>query len=241
MKKRLQTIISHAGVASRRNAAEFINDGKVKVDGMVVLEKGLRLDPLEHRILVDGRALPVEENKRYFLLNKPGGIISTAKDTHGRKKVTDFFGDIGARLYPVGRLDKDTTGLMIVTNDGDLAHRLSHPSFGVDKEYLVTLDGGIDLETIDLLEQGIEIDERMTAPCDITPVRETKRGTVLRVRIHEGRKRQIRMMFKLSGCKVIELARIGYAGLALGKLKQGEYRELTPKEVKRLKAMVRDS
>jgi len=196
MQKRLQNIIAHAGIASRRTAGEMIEAGRVKVDGHVVTEKGLKFDPADCSILVDEKALKDEEKKFYFLFNKPKGIISTVKDTHGRKKITDFFKDIDARLYPVGRLDKDTTGVIIVTNDGDLAHKLSHPSFEVDKEYCVTVSGSVPFGAVNALKKGVEIDGEMTTPCEIKISNRSEDNTVLQVKLHEGRKRQIRRMFE---------------------------------------------
>jgi len=236
VKKRLQTILAHAGVASRRRAAELIESGSVKVDGLTVMEKGLRLDPEEHHILVDGRPLR-KEKKYYFLLNKPKGVISTVRDTHGRKKVTDLFKDVDARLYPIGRLDRNTTGIILITNDGDLAHRLSHPSFSVDKEYRVTVKGAIAPEKIRVLSKGIEIEGKKTSPCSVGILRKTDEKTVLSVKIHEGRKRQIRRMFESVGKRVTELDRVGYAGLGLGRLERGDYRPLTKKEVDKLKRL----
>lgn len=237
MKKRLQTILSHAGVSSRRRAVELIESGKVKIDGRCVTEKGLRVDPDRHEILVNGRLLPRGEKKYYFLLNKPKNVISTTQDTHSRKKVTDFFEKVKARLYPVGRLDKDTTGILLVTNDGDLAHRMTHPSFEVEKEYLVTVKGFVLLEKIKKIEKGIEVDGKITAPCHIKLRRKGKDTTVYRITLHEGKKRQIRRMFEAVEGKVTALKRVRYAGLTLGTLKEGEYRVLTDREIERLKKM----
>ncbi|MFH1878647.1 MAG: pseudouridine synthase [Candidatus Omnitrophota bacterium] len=239
MEKRLQNILAHAGVASRRRAAQMVEEGRVSVDGKVVAEKGLRLDPARHEILVDGKAVAKEEKKYYFLFNKPKGVISTAIDTHGREKVTDYFKGINVRLYPVGRLDKDTTGLLILTNDGDLAHRLSHPSFEVSKEYVATVSGMVVEKEAAEMERGVLIDGERTAPCEIKFVRRDDKYSVLRIRIHEGRKRQIRRMFESLGKKVRELERVKYAFLTLGSMKPGESRELSEKEVNMLKKIKR--
>jgi 23S rRNA pseudouridine2605 synthase len=237
MKKRLQTVLAHAGAASRRKAAELIKNGKVKIDGRVSTEIGLRIDPGEHRITVNGRLISREEKKHYFMFNKPKNVISTVTDTHDRRKVTDFFRHVNARLYPVGRLDKDTTGVLIVTNDGELAHKLAHPSFEIDKEYEVKIKGVLARQDLIGLERGIRLDGRKTAPCRIRPVKKTSEGTTYRIELHEGRKRQIRRMFGSVGAKVIELKRVKYAGLTAGKLKEGQYRELSKREVERLKGL----
>jgi 23S rRNA pseudouridine2605 synthase len=234
MEKRLQTILAHAGAASRRSAASLIEKGKVKVDGRVVREKGLKLDPSLHEISLNGVSLKSEEEKMYFLLNKPGGVISTAKDTHGRKKITDMFRGVKERLYPVGRLDKDTTGLIILTNDGDLAHGLSHPSFEIEKEYIARTEYPLEEKALKMIASGVEIDGKKTSPCGI----ERLGKLVYRISLHEGRKRQIRRMFDLAGSRVVELERTGYAGLSIGRIKRGEYRRLTRSEVKSLKKKI---
>lgn len=237
MEKRLQTILAHAGVASRRRAAELIEKGKVKVNGRVVTERGFRVDPAKCKILIEEKPIPLEEEKRYFLLNKPQGFISTTKDTHERRKITDLFKGVNARLYPVGRLDKDTTGLLVVTNDGDLAHRLAHPSFEIEKEYEALVTPPVGEDEIQRLEKGIELDGKLTSSCKIEQVKLMPKRALCRVKLHEGRKRQIKRMFEAVGAKVISLKRTKYAGLTLGRLKEGEFRALTPSEVKRLKSL----
>ena len=238
MKKRLQTVLSHAGVASRRHAVKLIEDGKVEVDGRPVTEKGFRVDPDKHEILVNGR--PVHrEKKYYFLLNKPKNVISTARDTHSRKKVTDLFKKVKARLYPVGRLDKDTTGIILVTNDGDLAHRMMHPRFEIEKEYMVTVEGALTQAGLRKIERGIKLDAKVTAPCNIEPIGKGKESAVFKVKLHEGKKRQIKRMFEEVGGRVTELKRVKYAGLTLGKLEEGQHRELSDQEVEKLKTLVK--
>ncbi|MFH1847338.1 MAG: pseudouridine synthase [Candidatus Omnitrophota bacterium] len=235
MEKRLQNILAHNGIASRRHAAELIESGKVKVDGCVVQEKGFRLDPDDHKITVNNKPLKKQEKKYYFLFNKPADVISTVSDTHDRKKITDFFKHIKARLYPVGRLDKDTKGAIIITNDGDFANRLSHPRFNVDKEYLAEAGPFVSKEQIQILEKGIEFEEGMTGACTIELVRRTETGAVYKIKIHEGRKRQIKRMFEFVDARVYSLKRTKYAGLSLKGLAEGRYRELTDKEIERLK------
>jgi len=235
MEKRLQNILAHAGVASRRKSAELIEQGRVKVDGKVVREKGLHLDPDAHEILVDGARVSGEERKIYFLLNKPKGMISTVTDTHGREKIPDLFEGVNERLYPVGRLDKDTTGLLIITNDGEMANKLSHPRYEVEKEYIAAVEGDIHPKDIKILTKGIEIEGKRTAPCVIELLKKKDGRATYRVKIHEGRKRQIRLMFEAAGARVAELKRTKYAGLRIGTLQEGEYRPLTDKEIGRLK------
>lgn len=237
MKKRLQTILAHAGVASRRYAGELIVEGKVSVDGRIITEKGFRADPGECKIEVSGRPIPKEEKKYYFLFNKPKDVVSTASDTHGRKKVIDFFKEIDARLYPVGRLDKDTTGLLIITNDGNLSHRLSHPSFGVEKEYRAHVTPAVSDRQIKKLEKGVKIKDKVTSPCRIRIEESSGSGGVYNIKLHEGRKRQIRLMFRGIGAKVTELERIKYAGLSLEGLEQGKFRALTERELAKLRRL----
>ncbi|MFA6635935.1 MAG: pseudouridine synthase [Candidatus Omnitrophota bacterium] len=238
MKKRLQNILALSGVASRRASGTLIEKGIVKVDGKVVRERGARFDPEEHVITVRGKEIKAEEKKLYFLFNKPAGVISTVIDTHGRKKVTDFFRDVDARFYPVGRLDKDTTGVMILTNDGELAHRLSHPSFGVEKEYLAVSSLKLDDRALKAVSSGVDIDGKKTAPCLVSEIADPQGRNVYRVRLHEGKKRQIRVMFVSVGAKITELDRTRYAGLSAEGLKRGERRELTDGEIKTLRSLV---
>ncbi|MEA3489552.1 MAG: pseudouridine synthase [Candidatus Omnitrophota bacterium] len=234
--KRLQTILARAGLSSRRGAVQFIEDGRVKVDGRTLTEKGARIDPDKHEIRVDGHPLS-KEKKFYFLFNKPKNVISTVRDTHGRKKVTDYFKVLKARLYPVGRLDKDTTGILIITNDGALTHRLSHPGFEIEKEYEVKAEPGVRQSDILKIKRGIELDGKMTAPCEIRRLGKSGGGAVYRIKLHEGRKRQIRRMFEMVGSRVTSLKRVKYGGLTLGRLKEGEFRELTSREIQRLKSL----
>ena len=238
MKKRLETILAHAGISSRRHAASIIKGGAVKVDGRVVTEKGLRFDPEENVITVSGKALPAEEKKYYFLFNKPKNVISTVIDTHGRRKVTDYFvKEKNARLYPVGRLDKDTTGVLLVTNDGELAMRLMHPRYVIDKEYTATVEKRLTEEDATKIKNGITLGDGKTSPCELNFVSKNPEGVIYRLKLHEGRKRQIRRMFYAVGVKVLELNRNKYAGFTAGNLKEGEYRKLSESEVQRLREL----
>lgn len=234
MKKRLQTILAHAGAASRRQAAKLIEEGHVTVNGRIITERGERVDPEKAKILLNGKELKAEERKYYFLFNKPKGVISTAKDTHARKKVTDFFRKFNVRLYPIGRLDKDTTGILIMTNDGALAYKLAHPAFEVGKEYEASVEGGVSPGAIAELQKGVALEGSVTAPCKIVFLKKVSGYSVYRVILHEGRKRQVRRMFEHVGARVVELRRTGYAGLALEGLKEGEFRALSKKEIEQL-------
>ncbi|MFH1791416.1 MAG: pseudouridine synthase [Candidatus Omnitrophota bacterium] len=234
MKKRLQVILSHAGVASRRKAAEIIADGRISVDNVVVREKGLQVDPGQSKIRMDGRPLS-EEEKIFYVLNKPKGVITTASDERGRRTVLDFIPLKSHRIYPVGRLDKDTEGALILTNDGSAAHRLTHPRFGVAKIYAVEVKGAIGDGDIKRLEKGVYLDGKKTQPCVIKVVGQTPGRMTLRIELHEGRKRQIRRMIEKVGGRVTRLIRIWYAGIGLGSLGRGQYRRLTKKEIRLLK------
>ena len=238
MENRLQNILALSGVASRRASGDLIGKGFVAVDGRVVREKGARFDPAIHKITVRGKVLGAKERKYYFLLNKPPGVISTVIDTHGRRKIIDFFADVKARLYPVGRLDKDTTGAIVLTNDGDLAHRLSHPRFGAEKEYLVVASVRLTPGAIRKISSGIKIEGKKTAPCSVEEVKDPHGRIEYRVKLHEGKKRQVRLMFASVGAEIVELDRVRYAGLSTEGLTRGERRELTAKEVERLKELV---
>jgi pseudouridine synthase len=236
MKKRLQTVLAHAGIASRRKAAEMISEGRVTVNGKKVLEKGYRADPCKDIVKVDGKAIEPEIQKYYYVLNKPEDVISTVKDTHGRRKVADLFTGIDARLYPVGRLDKDTTGVLIVTNDGYLTNRLSHPSSEVKKEYLVVCDNRLSPSDIRGLEKGVPLDGKKTSPCSVSAFGGADGEFFYRIVIHEGRKRQIKRMFAAKGARVLRLHRSSYAGVKVSGLKKGSYRRLTGRELKKLRA-----
>ncbi|MFH1836829.1 MAG: pseudouridine synthase [Candidatus Omnitrophota bacterium] len=236
MKKRLQNILAHAGIASRRTSGELIEKGKVKIDGKVVVEKGLKLDPGEHKITVSGEAIG-EEKKYYFLLNKPAGFVSTVQDTHNRRKIVDIFEGINARLYPVGRLDKDTTGAIIITNDGDLTNRLTHPKYEVEKEYRVFTAPPLKDRDLETLRRGIVLEDGKTSPCEIERIKETADSGVYTFKLHEGKNRQIKRMCEAAGSTVKTLKRTKYAGLTVSGLREGEYRELSKREVKQLKEL----
>jgi len=237
--ERLQKVLAHAGVSSRRKCEDLIINGRVEVNGLVVLDLGTKVDPNKDQIKVDGKEIN-SEKLAYYLFYKPTGVITSVTDTHGRKVVTDFFRDISERIYPVGRLDNDTSGLLIMTNDGDLAYRLMHPSFTIDKVYLATVRGTPSKEKLNMLEKGVLLDDGWTSPAEATLIQsKTQPGqSVIRLTIHEGRNRQVRRMCQHIGHPVIKLHREKYGFLTLSGLKVGEYRPLTETEVKQLKEMV---
>ena len=235
--ERLQKVIAHAGVASRRKAEELIKEGKVKVNDKVVKELGVKVSSND-KIEVQG--VQVEREKPvYFLLYKPRGVISSVSDDKGRKVATDFFPYIPERIYPVGRLDYDTSGLLLMTNDGEFANVLMHPASQVEKVYVAKLKGIPSREAIKSLERGIKLEDGKTAPARIKllSMERTKNTSIFEISIHEGRNRQVRRMFEAIGHPVMKLKRERYGFLTLQGLSAGEARELTPHEVKQLRVM----
>ncbi|MDO5036906.1 MAG: pseudouridine synthase [Tissierellia bacterium] len=234
---RLQKYIAHAGIASRRKAEKMIEAGQVKVNGQVVLEQGVQVKPGD-LVEVRGKKISLEEEKTTLVLNKPRGVISTAEDEKGRPTVLDYAkGYEDLRLYPVGRLDRDTTGLILLTDDGDLTYRLTHPSFEVEKTYHATVGGIVSREEIKKLREGILLEDGMTAPgkFKIMEVRNDK--TRVACTIHEGKNRQIRRMFEALGHPVLYLKRISYGPIKLGSLPSGQLRGLSAAEKKWLRAL----
>ncbi|GMB07807.1 ribosomal large subunit pseudouridine synthase B [Thermolongibacillus altinsuensis] len=235
--ERLQKVIAHAGVASRRKAEQLILEGKVKVNGKVVTELGVKVGP-QDKVEVNG--IPIErEEPVYYLLYKPRGVISSVKDDKGRKVVTDFLKEVDKRVYPVGRLDYDTSGLLLLTNDGEFANLLMHPRYEIEKVYIAKVKGIPTREKLKQLERGIELEDGMTAPAKAKMLSfdKRKKTAIVELRIHEGRNRQVRRMFEAIGHEVLKLKRERYAFLDLKGLNPGEYRELSPHEVKQLRAL----
>jgi len=235
--ERLQKIIAQAGMASRRKAEQMIQDGRVKVNGQVVKELGTKVSAKD-RIEVDG--IPVErENLVYFLFNKPTGVISSVKDDKGRKVVTDFFPHVEERIFPVGRLDYDTSGALILTNDGDFANKLMHPRYKIEKEYIAKIDGIPDKKILRKLSSGVQLEDGKTAPAQAVLVSSDKKNhtSVISLTIHEGRNRQVRRMFEALGFKVLRLKRVRYGFLDINGLAKGKARELKPHEVKKLREL----
>ncbi len=234
MLERLQKILSQAGIASRREAERIITDGRVAVNGVVVTELGTKADAAKDRITVDGKPIKIESHKLYVLLYKPVGYMTTLKDPQGRPIVTDLLREIPERVYPVGRLDYNTEGLLILTNDGAMANMLMHPSHEVDKGYLVRVSGQASESQIDQLSRGVRLEDGMTAPAKVAPVSASENNSWISITIHEGRYRQVRRMCEAVGLKVVRLKRSRYDFLEIGELRPGQYRHLTPDEVRRL-------
>ncbi|WP_078596968.1 pseudouridine synthase [Evansella clarkii] len=235
--ERLQKVIAQAGVTSRRKAEQLIIDGKVFVNGKKVTELGTKVDTQTDEVVVDGVPLDKEEPV-YFLLYKPAGVISSVADDKGRKVVTDYiFTD--KRVYPVGRLDSDTSGLLLLTNDGDFANTLMHPKYKIYKTYVAKVEGMPLRETVRKLEKGIVLEDGKTAPAKAKVIRTDKRKNtaIIELSIREGKNRQVRRMLESVGHPVIKLKRESYGFLDLKGLNAGEYRELKPHEVKQLREM----
>lgn len=232
-KIRLQKHLSECGIASRRKAEELIEQGKVKINGHIA-SLGTKVDPKRDKVTVRGKAVVPVNEKTYIMLNKPRGYITTMRDELGRKNVSELTADAGARLFPVGRLDRDSEGLLIMTNDGDFANKLTHPSSHVNKTYRVTVRGNAEEEQILKMKEGILLDGKKTLPCDCFVAERKADRTVLIFIIHEGRNRQIRRMCEAVGLEVIRLKRTEIAGVKLGMLPQGKWRPLNEREMRRL-------
>lgn len=231
MKQRLNKIIAKSGICSRRKADELIQQGEVKLNGNTVTSLGVQADPQKDIIIVNNKPLQ-EEEKVYILLNKPTGYTTTTKDVHAEKTVFDLLPKLSVRLYPVGRLDKDTSGLLILTNDGNLSYKLTHPKFGISRVYEVSVKYSLPKTVIRKIEAGgLCIDDYTTYPCTAELILRKKNKTKLKLTIKEGKKRQIRKMFELVGHPVIELKRVQFGKLKLGYLKEGKYRRITKKEL----------
>lgn len=231
--ERLQKVLAAAGVCSRRQAEKLISDGRVTVDGQVVNTLGSKVDPAQQEIKVDGRSLD-RSGLVYYLLNKPRGYVTTMADPQGRPLVTSLLKGVKARVFPVGRLDIDTSGALILTNDGDLTQKVLHPSNEINRTYRALVIGRPSEAKLDALRQGILLEGRKTWPASLKVVGKERDSTTIEITIHEGRKRQVRKMFAAIGHPVRELARTAYAKLELGNLPIGQFRELTPKDLEKL-------
>jgi 23S rRNA pseudouridine2605 synthase len=233
MEQRLQKIIAEMGIASRRKAEELIEEGRVKVNGKVAVI-GMKADPMRDHIKVDGKLLVTPERKVYFIFYKPRGVVTSLSDPEGRPTVNDFLRGIKERVFPVGRLDYDSEGMLILTNDGDFAHAIMHPSKKIPKTYLVKVKGMLQEEEMDKLRKGIRLDRTMSAPAVVKRLRKTEQNSWIEMTIYEGKKRQIRRMLERVGHPVLRLMRVRIDGLEMGDLKPGMLRRITPEEMNRI-------
>ncbi len=232
--ERLQKVLAQAGVGSRRKCEEIIKAGRVEVNGECITELGVKVSPTDI-IAVDGRAIKTE-NKVYLIFHKPKGVITSANDPEGRRTVMDYIKDVSERLYPVGRLDYDTEGLLLLTNDGEFANRLTHPKFHVPKTYHATVNGVPHGSLLEKLAQGVMLDDGITAPAvvDYYDIGDTQKQSIISITIHEGRNRQVRRMFDAINYPVVRLRRVQYGPLFLQGLPRGKSRPLTAKEIEDL-------
>lgn len=233
---RLQKYIAECGMASRREAETYIREGRVTVNGAPA-ELGQRIDPDKDKVTLDGDRVSPDE-KVYVLLNKPPGVISTAHDTHGRTTVLHCIKGVSARVFPVGRLDMEVTGVLLLTNDGDLANRLIHPRYGVKKIYTAWVKGNVSDDAVRQLREGVALDENETAaPADVRIADHRPGKTLLKLELREGRKREVKRMCEAVGHTVINLRRISFANLNVNQLRVGEWRYLNEREIKALREM----
>jgi pseudouridine synthase len=235
---RLQKVLADAGIASRRASEQLIAEGRVQVDGTTVTWFGFRVHPETSIIHVDGKRVPISSAQRYYALNKPIGVVSTMSDPRGRRTIADYVADVPERMFHVGRLDTETEGLLLLTNDGDLAHRLTHPSFGVTKTYMAEVRGSIPHDLGRRLRKGVELDDGVAKADSFRLVDQAPGRALVEVSLHEGRKHIVRRMLAEAGHPVRRLVRTEFGPIKLGRLKPGSIRALTTNEVGELYAAV---
>jgi 23S rRNA pseudouridine2605 synthase len=236
MEQRLQKILSQAGLASRRTAEKLIAEGRISVNRAVVTMPGTKADPQKDEIRVDGRLISLEAEKVYLLLNKPPGYVTTLNDPQGRPIVTDLLKGVTERVYPVGRLDYDSEGLLLLTNDGEFAQRLQHPRFGIPKTYRIKVEGHLSRGALKALEKGIDLPDGRVVPLDVRLEKTNPASSWLSLTLTDGRNRVIRRAFAAIGHSVLRLVRVAVADLALASMAEGAWRRLTAREVEQLLA-----
>lgn len=229
--ERLQKYMARCGVASRRKCEEIIMKGRVKVDKKVQRELGTKIDPTKNIVEVDDKIIKIEENKIYIKLNKPVKYITTAKDEKNRNTVLDLI-DVKERIYPIGRLDYMTSGLLLLTNDGDIYNKIIHPRKEVEKTYIAKVRGTLTREEIEIFQNGVDIGGYITAKSNVKVIKKEGENSILEIKIHEGKNRQVRRMCEKINHPVIELKRVSIGEITLGNLNLGEYKELTLDELK---------
>ncbi len=232
---RLQKFIAECGIASRRNAEKIIEDGRVYVNGNLVDYMGCEVDPKKDVIELDGKVIKPEVRKYYIILNKPKNYVTTVSDDLGRPTVMDLVGDIDARIYPVGRLDFDTSGLLLMTNDGEFANRLMHPRNVVNKTYIARVDKALTDVQLSTLQNGVELEDGKTAPARVENIKRPQKGIEVKITIHEGKNRQVRRMLESVGVNVLSLKRISVGSVTLANLPEGKWRKLSDAEINKLR------
>ncbi|MGB4267005.1 MAG: pseudouridine synthase [Limnochordia bacterium] len=238
MEERLQKVLAQAGVASRRASEQLILAGRVTVNGVVVTELGTKIVPGRDVVAVDGKPVLGPEQHAYYILNKPRGYLTTVRDDRGRKTVMQLVASVPERVYPVGRLDYDSEGLLIMANDGELANQLMHPRYKIQKYYLVKVSGQVSASDVEKLRKGVELEDGKTGPAYVELLLSGTKESILKIGIREGRNRQIRRMCKAVNLEVRRLIRTQIGPIQLGNLPVGSYRRLTEKEVQKLKQAV---
>ncbi len=236
--ERLQKYLAQAGVASRRACEELIAAGQVKVNGVVVRQMGIKIDPEHDVVEIAGQMITDKEEKVYLLLNKPAGYVTTLREQFGRPKVTDLLKDVRQRVYPVGRLDLETEGLLLLTNDGEMTYALTHPKYKIGKTYHALVEGVPDRDKLRRFQNGLCLDDGLTAPAEARLLKKQGSDALLEITIYEGRYRQIRRMCETIGHPVLELKRVAMDFLNLQGLEAGRYRFLTGDEVRKLRALI---
>lgn len=233
VEKRIQKILAEMGVASRRKAEEMMIEGRVTVNGKPAV-LGMKADPLKDHVKVDGKLLTKPERKLYMAFHKPAGVVTSLYDPEGRPTIKDYLRGVKERLYPVGRLDYETEGLLLLSNDGDFTHQVLHPSKKVPKTYLAKVKGVVEEEGFSKLRKGMRLKDGLTAPAWVKKIRVLDNNSWIEITIHEGKKRQIRRMLEAVGHPVLKLKRTKIDGIELGDLKPGALRHLRPEEIKRI-------
>lgn len=237
MEERLQKFLAECGIASRRKCEQLIKDGCISVNNEIIKDVGIKINTEKDIVRYKGKVVKTVEDRIYIMLNKPTGYVTTTREQFNRKKVTDLLKGINHRVFPVGRLDYNTSGLLLLTNDGDLTFKLTHPAHEVNKTYIAEVKGIPGVDDIEKLRNGIKIDEYMTAPAKVNIMKVFDDYSVIKTTIHEGRNRQVRKMFDAIGHEVLKLTRISIGTLSLGNLKTGEWRYLTSQEINYLKSL----
>ena len=228
---RLNKFMASCGVASRRKCDEIILEGRVKINAKVVKKLGVQVDPMKDLVTIDDGAIRIKGDFEYYLLNKPTGYVTTVSDPQGRKTVMDLIPESRKRLYPIGRLDYNTSGLLLVTNDGDLTQKLTHPSFELGKTYVAKVAGEVLAKDVEKLRSGVDIGGFVTSKAEVNLLSSNQKESRVKITIHEGKNRQVRRMFKAIGKEVLELERVAIGKINLSGLKTGECRPLTEKEI----------